>query len=185
MSLCSACAEHFRFSRPDIVERVKDVKRQSIEHAVRSPHEFSESQIDILRRDLEWYERQVPAATVTGAQDCVLFPLPWAARVLPSLMKKVFLPVEVWKKGHERTYGQIQSSPDCQMCVTILSAIQYLARNNNIEIDSDAQIKSRWMLIRGTCRPSYMEVAVRCKSESIFLLFGSSVDDSGAGTISL
>ncbi|KAM7197064.1 Heterokaryon incompatibility protein (HET) domain containing protein [Naviculisporaceae sp. PSN 640] len=183
MPLCSACAEHFAFSLPHVVERVKAIKQKAIESALIRPDSYSETYIDLLRRDLERYERQVKAVTASDAQDGILFPLPWEDKRVSDTVMRFYEPIAVWKRGqYERTYGQLRSSPQCEMCIAILSMTEYEATKLDMTVDDDAQIESDWSVTRPDCQPDYLTADVHLRDgKSVHALIHAKIYNGAAG----
>lgn len=185
MPLCRACAEHLAFSRPDVVKQVKTIKQESLDYTVSNPVKFGESYIDILRRHLEWYERQVETASVSDSQDGMLFPLPWAEKAVPHPGLLSLGSIEIWNERYQRTYGQLRSSPDCEMCIAFLSLIEYETTKRDIAVESDARITTSWLVSCPSCQPRTLYGRVHFSDgESVRSVMCTNMGGGSAGTTS-
>ncbi|WJG35087.1 heterokaryon incompatibility protein-domain-containing protein [Fusarium oxysporum Fo47] len=176
--LCSACAEHFAFARPDIVESCKKTKENAIDYATK--HGFDKSYLTIMRRDLARYEQQLDVQTQHT------FPRPWATERSFGDLFPVCDSVPVWQQSqHQRSWKHLQlsaSQAECQLCMTLVAMIQYGTKG--VEMESTQQITSDWLLEQGSCRPFWLRFLIqKDDAPTILLHFHVSVDSDSTDNI--
>ncbi|VUC20412.1 unnamed protein product [Clonostachys rosea] len=116
--ICSSCLEHFTFARPDVIEVIKELKKDSIRQAVEAG--YSDDDLKSLQKDLQNYEAETNSLPA-GSHA----PYPWASSLrVPS----VWMYPQTWNSEHPRSLGQLRESvktSGCHLCRCLCKMIEY------------------------------------------------------------
>lgn len=117
-TICSSCLEHFTFARPDVVEEIRGLKKESVERAVEAGN--GDDDLKSLQNDLRGYEAEtnsIPAGSRA--------PYPWASGLsVPQL----WIHLQIWDNEHSRSLAQLHESvksSGCHLCRSFCKMIEY------------------------------------------------------------
>ncbi|CAH0039892.1 unnamed protein product [Clonostachys rhizophaga] len=122
-NMCDSCLEHFTFARPDVIEVIKELKKESVELAVEAG--YGDDDLKSLQKDLQDYETDT-ASLPAGSYA----PYPWASGLnVPELQ----MYPQIWDDEHSRSLAQLRESvksSGCHLCRSLCKMIEYAARND-------------------------------------------------------
>lgn len=148
-TLCNTCQEHFRFSRTDLVENIRQFKREALESAVHNDH--SNAEVERLQHDLERYEKAI-SHQPEGAMPC-----PWHLDQPAQDSVPTAQVLTVWDRDkHSRRWIQLRESvgsTGCQLCDCLVNMIQHVHRDS---VPDSACLTSTWFLTKGSLLPSML-----------------------------
>lgn len=165
--LCDDCAEHFKFARSDVVQRVLECKRNAVDYAI--SHRFDIAQVKGLQDELERYQHGISP----GDQE--VFPCPWKTSEpigdISPYVESILISRRSW-----RILQDAATLTECHLCKTLAAMIQYGLGDS---IADEDVIVSQWFMHKGSCTLGWLRFdAQENNSTKLVLRFHPVINDA-------
>ncbi|CAG9986618.1 unnamed protein product [Clonostachys byssicola] len=154
--ICRSCLEHFTFARPDVIEVIKDLKKESVQLAVEAG--YGDDDLKSLQEDVKDYE-----ADTTSLPAGSYAPYPWASGLsVPQL----WMYPQIWIDEHSRFLGQLRESvksSGCHICRSLCKLIAYAAGD---DVSDSAKITTSLCCDSAGKEPLRLQFAVQTDQSS-------------------